>query len=188
MSRSLTLLPSPTAGDRLRRRLWRLVWTVSCRFTPVPLLGWRRAVLRLFGARIGAGVWVYPTAQIWAPWNLRVGDEARIGPGAVIYNVASIAIGARAVISQGAELCTASHDFDRPGFRLTGAPIAVGADCWVAAGAFVGPGVTLGQGAVALARAVVVRDLDRGVVAAGNPARVLRLRAGYDQPFRMAAE
>lgn len=188
MNAPLMPLPPPGPADRLRRRLWRLVWALTCRFTPVPLLGWRRLVLRLFGARIGAGAWIYPSARIWAPWNLTLERDARIGPGAEVYNVAPVVIGAGAVVSQDACLCTASHDFDRPGFALTTAAITLGEGCWVAAGAFVGPGVSIGARAVALARAVVVRDLPPGVVAGGNPARILRMRGRARLVRGIAAE
>jgi putative colanic acid biosynthesis acetyltransferase WcaF len=137
---------------------------------------WRALLLRAFGARVGAGVHPYPSSRVWAPWNLEMGAGSCLAGRALCYNVAPVSLGEGAIVSQGAHLCAASHDFDDPGLPLTGGPIRIGAGAWVAAEAFVGPGVTLGDRAVALARAVVVRDVAGGAVVAGNPARVIRRR------------
>lgn len=177
-SRRLSALARPDLRSRLARAAWSLAWALLFRPTPVPLHGWRRAVLRAWGARVAAGSHPYPSARIWAPWNLDMGEGSCLGHRVQCYNVAPVVLGPRAIVSQGAHLCTASHDFDDPGFPLTGAPIRLGAGAWVAADAFVGPGVTVGAGAVAVARAVVVRDVAPGDVVGGNPARILRQRGG----------
>lgn len=160
-------------GVQVARVLWGIAWPLA-RLAPRPFWGWRRMVLRLFGARVGHGVHVYPSARITMPWNIRIDDEAAIGDGAILYALGPIHIGARATVSQGAHLCAGSHDFTRPDRPLTRPPVTIEADAWVAADAFVGPGVTVGQGSVLGARGVAMRDLPPGVVAAGNPARVLR--------------
>ena len=103
-----------------------------------------------------------------------MGDGAAIGDGAEIYNVAPITLGARAVVSQQAFLCAASHDHRREDFPLTTAPITLGARAWVAARAIVLPGITIGDGAVVGAGSVVTRDVPAGCTVAGNPARILR--------------
>ena len=159
---------------QLARALWQLSWRALCRWTPPPLHPWRALVLRAWGARVGARTHVYPRAVIWAPWQLTLADDACIGDDADIYNVAPIELGPRAVVSQGAFLCTASHDHRQNDFPLVTAPIRLGARAWVAARAIVLPGVTLGAGAVAGAGAVVTRDIPAGAVAAGNPARIIR--------------
>lgn len=161
----------PPLSDKLRRAVWQLVCLVLFRPSPVPLHGWRRGILRLFGAKVGARVAVYPGASIYAPWNLELGDGTTIGGGTRIYSVDRIILGPRAVVSQGAHLCTATHDLRSPGFELTAAPIRIGADAWVAADAFVGPGVEIGNGSVVAARGVVVRSVGAWQIVAGNPAR-----------------
>jgi putative colanic acid biosynthesis acetyltransferase WcaF len=110
-----------------------------------------------------------------------MGVESGIGNGVECYNVTAVILGDHVVVSQRAHLCTASHDFNELDFPLVGAPIVLGAGSWVAAEAFVGPGVTFGEGAVALARAVVTRDAPAWSVLAGNPAKVIRLRARCDE-------
>jgi putative colanic acid biosynthesis acetyltransferase WcaF len=160
--------------QRLARGLWQLSWLLLARSTPRPLHAWRVLLLRMWGARIGAGCLVYGDAVIWAPWHLSMGDGAAIGDEAEIYNVAPIALGARAVVSQKAFLCSASHDHRHEDFPLTSAPITLGERAWVAARAIVLPGVSIGAGAVVGAGSVVTRDVAPGCTVAGNPARVVR--------------
>ncbi len=159
--------------DKLLRVLWALT-TPLFRLVPRPFWGWRRMLLRLFGAKIGQEAHIYPSVRITIPWNLEVGDMAAIGDRAIIYALGPIQIGPRATVSQGAHLCAGSHDIDRADRPLRKPPVTIEADAWVAAEAFVGPGVTIGAGAVVGARAVVTRDVAPRTVVAGNPARVLR--------------
>jgi len=137
---------------------------------------WRSALLRLFGARIGPHCHVYPRARIWAPWNLECEDAVGIADGAEVYNPAPIRLGSHAVISQGAYLCGATHDLDDPAFPMVARPIVVGRYAWICARSIVGPGVTVGEGAVLGLGAVATSDLAAWMVHAGVPARALRAR------------
>lgn len=174
---TLVKRPPPSMSDKVRRGLWGMVYVLFFCTTPTPLHAWRRLLLRAFGAKIGSRVGVYPTAQIWAPWNLKIAEGATIGGGANLYTVDSIVIGKSAVVSQGAHLCTASHDHNSEGFELITAPIEVAENAWVCAEAFIGPGVSLGEGAVVSARAVVVRSVAARQIVVGNPARAVSERA-----------
>lgn len=167
----LQTVSAPTRRDQLRRAIWSAVWILLFRPSPVPLHGWRRFLLRLFGARVEAGAHPYPTARIWAPWNLVMAEGSCLGLGSDIYNVARVTLEHGAIVSQRAYLCTASHDIRSPGFALMIAPITIGRNSWVATTAYIGPGVTMGEGAIAAAGAVVTKDVDRDVIVAGNPAR-----------------
>ena len=164
--------------QRLARGLWQLSWLLLARWTPRPFHAWRVLLLQRWGARIGAGCLVYADVVIWAPWHLSMADGAAIGDGAEIYNVAPISLGVRAVVSQKAFLCSASHDHRREDFPLTSAPITVGDRAWVAARAIVLPGITIGAGAVVAAGSVVTRNVVPGCTVAGNPARVVRAAEG----------
>jgi putative colanic acid biosynthesis acetyltransferase WcaF len=161
----------PNLANKTARLMWLLVWAVLFRTSPTPLFGWRRLLLRLFGAEVGKGAHPYPSARIWAPWNLVMKAGSCLGSGVDCYSVDRIVLGRDAVISQRAFLCTATHDYREPGFRLMTGPVIIGDNAWVAAEAFIGPGVALGAGAVAGARAVVVHDVPPGAVVVGNPAR-----------------
>lgn len=166
--------------NRLGRACWGLAWAVFCRLSPRPLHGWRRMWLRLFGARVHRTASVYPSARIWAPWNLEMGARSALGDGVDCYDVDQIILEEDAIVSQYAFLCTASHDIGDPGRKLTTAPIRLGRHSWVCAGAFVHPGVTVGEGAVLGARAVVTRDVSSWTVVAGNPAKFVKQRVWTD--------
>lgn len=163
-------------SNRLCRGAWSLVWLLLYRPSPRPLHGWRRFLLRCFGARIGAGAHPYPAAKIWAPWNLTMAAGSGLADHVDCYCVAPVHIGAGATVSQYTYLCTASHDIDAPGMPLIAAPIVIGDGAWVAAACFVGPGVRVGVRAVVGARSTVTRDVAPGAVVAGSPPRTLRLR------------
>lgn len=171
--------PSFTLRHRLLRALWIVVWAVFGRYTPAPMHRWRACLLRLFGAQLGANARVHGSATIWYPPNLFMGDNALIGQRVICYSMAPIQIGRNAIISQDAHLCTGTHDIDDPSFQLQARPITIGADAWVAADAFVGPGVVIEEGAVLGARAVAFKDLPAWTVHVGNPARFVRERGRF---------
>ncbi len=175
-SRPLEGGPSFTLGNRLLRGLWIVTWLLLARWTPPPLHRWRVFLLRAFGARIGRGARVHASVRVWLPVNLELGAHALIGPGAEIYNQGRITIGERSVISQRAHLCASSHDIDDPHFQLRLRPIAIGERCWIAAEAFVGPGVTMADGAMLAARGALFVDAVPLGVYRGNPAELIKTR------------
>jgi putative colanic acid biosynthesis acetyltransferase WcaF len=168
--------------NRLGRSAWWLARVLVFRPTPRCLFAWRRLLLRVFGARIGAGAHVYPSARIWAPWNLEMGAHSCLGEEVDCYSVDRIIIGAHATVSQNAFLCTASHDIADPAMRLVTKPVTIGARAWVCARAYVGPGVSVGEGAVVAACAVAPRDVAAWTVVGGNPAREIGTRARATTP------
>lgn len=163
-------------GNRLARVAWGLAWLVLARWTPPPLFAWRRLVLRIFGARIGRGARVHASVRIWLPANLELGECVLVGPGARLYNQGEIAIGPRSVISQGAHVCASSHDVADPDFQLILRPVRIGSGCWVAAEAFVGPGVTMADGSVLAARGALFTDAEPATIYRGNPAVAVKPR------------
>lgn len=78
--------PSFSLGNRLARVIWSISWLILARFTPPQLHGWRRFILRLFGAKISSGARIYGSASVWLPANLEIGEGAIIGPGVQLYN------------------------------------------------------------------------------------------------------
>ena len=179
----LCTLPPIQRHDRFRRLAWRVARLLLYRPTPVSMHRWRCLVLRVFGATVDHAAYPYPDAEIWAPWNLVMASGSCLGPAVQCYNVATVRLGCGVTVSQRSHLCTASHDFEDPSFPLTGAEIRIDDGAWIAAEAFVGPGVRIGARAVVLARGVVVGDVPPGAVMGGNPARHLR-----DQMFRWPLE
>lgn len=175
--------PSFSLTNRIVRAAWIIVWLVFASWTPRALHPWRRFLLRLFGARMGARADVRGSARVWYPPYLDMADRALIGPRVNCYNQAPISLGEDALVSQGAHLCAGSHDFDDPNFQLIARPIRIGKGVWIAAEAFVGPGAVIADGAVVGARAVAFGRLEENMVYRGNPATALRqrrLNAGQD--------
>lgn len=162
-------------GEYLGRILWALT-TPLFRLSPRPLFGWRRFLLRLFGAQVGHQVHVYPSAVVYLPWNLTIGDKASIGEWALVYNLGRVTIGARATVSHRAHLCAGTHDYRDPIMPLLRLPIEIGPQAWICADAFIGPNVRIGEGAIVGAAAVVVRDVPNWRIVAGNPAREIKER------------
>lgn len=166
--------PSFSLANRLGRALWQVVWLIFFRLSPRPFHVWRNILLRIFGAKIGRYVHVYPSVKIWAPWNLVIGDFVGIGDGANLYCMGKITVMDYATISQGAHLCAGSHDFNSPNFQLFTAPISIGKRVWLCADTFVAPGVTIAEGSVIGARGVVSKSiLDSWKVWAGSPVRLV---------------
>ncbi len=163
-------------GNRLCRIIWAVAWLTLARWTPPPLHRWRCSVLRLFGARVAPTARVHASVSVWLPANLTIGPNALVGPGARLYNQGHITIGERAVISQGAYLCASSHDIRDPHFQLILKPIEIGDQCWVAADAFVGPGVTMADRSVLAARGVLFVNAQADGIYRGNPAELIKLR------------
>ncbi|GHA85133.1 colanic acid biosynthesis acetyltransferase WcaF [Algimonas arctica] len=165
-----------TPKQLLGRLIWELVRTPVFAWSPRPLWFWRRTILRIFGAKIGPGVRIFSSVKIAIPWNLTIGEYAAVGDGAILYSLGTIEIGPSTTISQYAHLCAGSHDHQRSDFPLAKLPIKIGAEAWVCADAFIGPGVSVGNRAIVGARAVAMRDINNSAIMVGNPATQIGTR------------
>lgn len=160
----------------IARWLFGWVWLLLCRPSPRRAHGWRRFWLRRFGARIGRGTRVYPDVVFWAPWNVECGEFCILGDRVNLHAMGPISLGDRVIISQEAYLSSGTHELESADFELVVKPIRIESRAWIAARAFILPGVTMGEGAVAGAQAVVTRDVPPWSVVAGNPARIVKER------------
>jgi putative colanic acid biosynthesis acetyltransferase WcaF len=159
-------------------QLWWLVQASAFRWSPQFMYGWRRWLLRAFGARIGRQVLLRPSVRVTYPWKLSIGDYSWVGDDVVLYTLGEIEIQEHAVVSQRSYLCAASHDFRTISFDIWAKKIVVEAQAWVAADVFVGPGVRIGRGAVVGARSSVFSDMPPLSICLGNPAKPVRSRQG----------
>ena len=150
--------------------------------TPPPLHHWRCGLLRLFGAKIGATNFIYPTVRIWAPWLLETGNVVTLGRGVEVYNPGGIFLGDRTIVSQDAYLCGATHDYQTPEFTFVPKRIQTEANVWICARTIVLPGVICGEGSVLGAGSVAGRHLKPWTVYAGNPALPIRERSRFETP------
>jgi putative colanic acid biosynthesis acetyltransferase WcaF len=157
--------------NRLGRIAWVVAWNCLFRPSPKPFYAWRRLLLRLFGCQIEGRPFVSPHARITMPWNLRLADKTTLAERCELYNLALISLGPRVTIAQEAYLCAGTHDFEHPYTPLITSPITVEEDAFIAARAFVLPGVTIHRGAIVGACAVVTKDVAEREIVAGNPAR-----------------
>jgi putative colanic acid biosynthesis acetyltransferase WcaF len=163
---------------------YRIAWGLGNRvfgLIPRPLFELRSVWLRAFGARIGKQVRIYPSARIYFPWNLVIGDWSSVGEWALVYNLGKVTVGNKVTISQRVHLCAGSHDYRDPAMPLLKPPIQVADEAWICADAFIGPGVTVAEGAIVGARGVVVGNVAPWKIVAGNPARVIKDRIRHHE-------
>lgn len=146
-------------------------------------------MLKLFGATIGTRVRIYPTVNVFFPWNLEIEDGVTIGWDVELYSLGKIKIGTGTMISQHSHLCAGSHDITKPNLPLITPPIVIESSVWICSGAFVGPGTTIGANSVVGARACVFKDVPKDVIVGGNPAVVIKSRPNTtDQLDRKSKE
>lgn len=163
--------------NQIKRFLWTIIWTLFARPIPRSLLsGWKRFLLRCFGAKVHRTAIVYSSAKVYMPWNLEMGEYTCLAPEVDCYNAAKIKIGANSTISQKSYLCTASHDITKSNIPLITQPVIIEDQVWVGADVFIGMGVTIGQGAVVGACAAVFKDVEPWTVVGGNPAKFIKKR------------
>ncbi|HEY8006185.1 MAG TPA: putative colanic acid biosynthesis acetyltransferase [Methylocella sp.] len=179
-AKSLEGGPSFDLRHRLLRAVWNICWLLLASWTPPPLHPWRRCLLRLFGAKISPTARIFGSATVWYPPNLEMGEHAVIGWRTLCYSMDRIVLEDYAIVSQCSFLLAGTHDIDDPNFQLKTKPIHIGRRAWVAACAIVGPGVTIGEGAVLGGGGVAFKDLEPWTVYAGNPACKVRMRKRSD--------
>jgi putative colanic acid biosynthesis acetyltransferase WcaF len=168
--------PAFPLSNRLRRLFWNITWLLLFRPSPRPAHAWRAFLLKLFGARLGPDCHIYPAARIWAPWNLVCADHVAIADGVEVYNPAPIELKSHVIVSQGAYLCGATHDYNDSRFPLLAFRMTIERHAWICARAAVLPGVNVAEGAVLGLGAIAGRDLDPWTVYSGNPAQPVRQR------------
>ncbi|MEX0330176.1 MAG: putative colanic acid biosynthesis acetyltransferase [Puniceicoccaceae bacterium] len=165
-----------------KRILWMAIRPIL-RLVPRFFYGFRNALLRSFGAKIGQAVRIYPDVDIFFPWNLEIGDEVTIGPRVQLYSLGKIIIGDGTMISYGAHFCAGTHDYTQVNLPLLKPEIRLGQGIWVCADAFVGPGVEIGDFSIVGARSVVLKSFPALTILGGNPARKIK-----DRPLPESAE
>jgi putative colanic acid biosynthesis acetyltransferase WcaF len=157
-------------------QLWWIVQATLFRCSPQFAYGWRRFLLRLFGAKVGHGAIIRPSAMITYPWKLRIGNYVWIGDSVILYTLGSVTIGDNTVVSQCSHICAADHDFSDPTFPIRAKPIVIGREVWIASDVFVAPGVNIGDATVVGARSSVFRNLPPLTICFGHPCVPVRPR------------
>jgi len=159
-----------------KEALWLVISLLLFRLCPFNFSGLKCAVLRAFGAKIGHNVTIKPRVIINFPWKLFIGNHVWLGEECWLQNLAQITIGNNVCISPRAFLCSGSHNYKLSTFDLIVKPIVLEDGCWIAANAWVGPGVTVGTHTVLTAGSVTSQNLEAYAIYRGNPAGIVRSR------------
>ena len=157
-------------------QFWWLIQGTLFRMSPQFMYGFRRFLLRLFGAKIGKKVIIRPSVKITYPWKLSIGDYSWIGDQVDLYTLGNIIIGKNVVISQKSYLCTGSHDYLKEDFSIFQKPIIIQDQVWVASDVFIAQGITIGEGSIVAARSSVFKDIPSNKICAGSPVKIIRER------------
>jgi putative colanic acid biosynthesis acetyltransferase WcaF len=162
--------------SRMNVQLWWFVQRFLFHNSPQVANGFRRWLLRRFGARVGKNVIIRPSVNITYPWKISIGDYAWIGDAVTLYSLCEIEIGSNAVVSQHSYLCAGDHDYTLAHFPIRGKRIVIEEQAWIASDVFISPGVRIGKGAVIGARSAVFKDMPAGMVCMGHPAKAIKPR------------
>jgi putative colanic acid biosynthesis acetyltransferase WcaF len=162
--------------SKMTVQLWWIVQSTLFAWSPQVLYGWRRFLLRLFGAKIGKGVLVRATAKITYPWNVEIGDYSWIGDDNVLYSLGKISIGKNVALAHKVYLNTGGHEYKKSTFDIFSKPVVVEDECWLTNDVYVAPGVTIGKGSIIAARSSVLKSMPSGKVCVGTPAIAIKDR------------
>lgn len=157
-------------------QLWWLVEALLFHPSPQFMFGWRRFLLRAFGAKIGNNVKIRSSVKTTYPWKLTVGDNSWIGDECTIYNLDHVTIGSNVAVAHKVYFNTGGHDYKTESFKIFAKPITVEDECWITNDVYIAPDITIGKGTVVGARSTVLHSLPSGQICVGSPARVLKSR------------
>ncbi len=163
-------------GYKIKSRLWNFVNGTIFRFTPFFMRKSRILILKMFGADVDWTCSVSAKAQIIDPWNLTMRHLSSIDEGCCIRCRGKVFIGSKTCISRNSDILTGSHNICSPNFEMVTSPIVIKDNVWIATGACIGKGVTIGEGAVVAARSMVIKDVEPWTIVGGNPAKFIKKR------------
>ena len=163
-------------SDYIKRFCWQWAQRLFIKTSFRRSHTWRRFLLNAFGSKIHRTSGTKASTHIWHPWLFEMGAYSMISERVHIYNLGKVTIGSHSVLSQDVYLCAGTHDYTKPNLPLEKPPITIGSGVWICAGAFIGPGVTIGDNAVIAAKSVVTKDVPAGMIVGGNPAKVIKAR------------
>lgn len=172
-------------GNKVKRAVWNIVSALLFRPFVTKLFNpWRLFLLKLFGADIKWDSGVYASTKIWAPWNLKLGHNAWLGPNVICYNQAMVVLEDNVTVSQYSYICTAGHDtefINRNDNGLIVAPITFHKNSWAGVRSYFNMGVEVGENAIVGATASVYKDVEPNAIVGGNPSRIIKYRKIHEE-------
>jgi putative colanic acid biosynthesis acetyltransferase WcaF len=170
-------VPSTFRGrSKVTVQLWWIIQATIFRWSPQILYGWRRFLLRSFGAKVGKKALVRSTVKVTYPWNVIIGDYTWVGDDCMLYSLGRITIGSNVAIAHKVYLNTGGHDYDKLTFDIFQKPVVIEDECWLTNDVYIAPGVTVGRGTIVGARSTVLKDLPPGKICVGYPAKPIKDR------------
>jgi putative colanic acid biosynthesis acetyltransferase WcaF len=157
-------------------QLWWIIESTLFSWSPQVLYGWRRFLLRFFGAKIGKNVLIRSSVKITYPWNLEIGDNSWIGDDCVLYNLGKIKIGKHVALAHKVYVNTGGHDYKRVTFDIFSKPVSIEDECWITNDVYIAPGITVGRGTIIGARSTVLKSMPSGKICVGTPAIPIKNR------------
>lgn len=162
--------------SKITVQIWWIVEKTLFSMSPQFFYGWRRFLLRLFGAKIGKGVLIRPSARFTYPWKVTIGANTWIGEQTILYSLGEIVIGKDVAVAHGVYFNTGLHDYTKKEFPIMFDKIIVEDECWITNDVYIAPGVKIGKGCVIGARSSVYKSTSKGWVCYGNPSKPVKLR------------
>jgi putative colanic acid biosynthesis acetyltransferase WcaF len=170
-------IPSDFRGkSKVVVQLWWIVQDTLFAWSPQFLYGWRRFLLRVFGAKIGKGVLIRSTVKITYPWNVEIGDHSWIGENNVLYSLGKITIGKNVALAHQVYINTGGHNYKKVTFDIFSKNVVIEDECWLTNDVYVAPGITIGKGSIIAARSSVLKNIAQGKIYAGTPAVEIKNR------------
>lgn len=163
---------------RIGREVWadlRLRLLTEAGFLPSHTV--RNSLYRLAGVRLHPTSSIHWRAEFYAPESIEIGPHCTIGDSAFMDGRSGLTIGACVNLGSHVSIYTRQHDVDDPDFAEVGAPVRIEDHAWVSSHSIILPGVTVGEGAVVAAGAVVTKSVPPYTLVGGNPARYIRDRS-----------
>jgi len=162
--------------SKITVQLWWIVQGTLFALSPQFFYGWRRFLLRSFGAKIGKGVLLRSSVKVTYPWNIEIGDYSWIGEDNVLYSLGKIKIGSNVALAHKVYINTGGHEYDKISFDIFSKPVVIEDECWLTNDVYVAPGVTIGKGSIIAARSSVLKSMPGGKICIGTPAIAIKDR------------